>query len=168
MTYKIAATETGIADEVAKAVQGYASGTMNLPYSGIVQTDERGYEIKLNRKSGNNYEFMNSGSVILPNDFTSKIMAFVADPERYVQHVLPNGNSNIGSVVQENINNVVNNNPVEVRNETVNNYNITGDSPEDIARQIDKISKKNIDNAFDKLNAALRKNGMGRRINQMA
>lgn len=166
--YKIAATATGIADEVAKAVQGYASGTMNLPYSGIVQTDERGYEIKLNRKSGNNYEFMNSGSVILPNDFTSKIMAFVADPERYVQHVLPNGNSNIGSVVQENINNVVNNNPVEVRNETVNNYNITGDSPEDIARQIDKISKKNIDNAFDKLNAALRKNGMGRRINQMA
>ena len=166
--YKIAATATGIADEVAKAVQGYASGTMNLPYSGIVQTDERGYEIKLNRKSGNNYEFMNSGSVILPNDFTSKIMAFVADPERYVQHVLPNGNSNIGSVVQENINNVVNNNPVEVRNETVNNYNITGDSPEDIARQIDKISKKNIDNVFDKLNAALRKNGMGRRINQMA
>ena len=117
--YKIAATATGIADEVAKVVHGYASGTMNLPYSGIVQTDERGYEIKLNRKSGNNYEFMNSGSVILPNDFTSKIMAFVADPERYVQHVLPNGNSNIGSVVQENINNVVTLKPQFLRNKSI-------------------------------------------------
>lgn len=166
--YKIAATATGIADEVAKAVQGYASGTMNLPYSGIVQTDERGYEIKLNRKSGNNYEFMNSGSVILPNDFTSKIMAFVANPESYIRHILPNGTSNVGTMVQENVSNIVNNSNTPVEFNYSPQYTITGDSPEDIAKQIDKIAQRNIDKAFDKLNAALRKNGMGRRINQMA
>ena len=166
--YKIAATATGIADEVAKAVQGYASGTMNLPYSGIVQTDERGYEIKLNRKSGNNYEFMNSGSVILPNDFTSKIMTFVANPESYIRHILPNGASNVGTMVQENVSNIVNNSNTPVEFNYSPQYTITGDSPEDIAKQIDKIAQRNIDKAFDKLNAALRKNGMGRRINQMA
>lgn len=166
--YQIAATATGIADEVAKAVQGYASGTMHLPYSGMVQTDERGYEIKLNRKSGNNYEFMNSGSVILPNDFTSKIMAFVANPENYIRHILPNGTSNVGTMVQENVSNIVNNSNTPVEFNYNPQYTITGDSPEDIAKQIDKIAQRNIDKAFDKLNAALRKNGMGRRINQMA
>ena len=133
----------------------------------LLKTDESGYEIKLNRKSGNNYEFMNSGSVVLPNDFTNKIMAFVANPENYIRHILPNGASSVGAMVQENISNVVTNNNTPIEISYNPQYNITGDSSDDIVKKIDEVSRRNIDKVFDRLNTALRKNGMGRKISQM-
>lgn len=167
--YNVAADSTGMAKAIADAVNTslkgrLAVGTRSAPISGFYQTDEQGYEIKLNRTSGNNYEFLNSGSVVLPHNATERIMSFISDPTNYIRRAMGNMIPNGVGQLTNTINAPSYNTPVSINNE----YHITGDNPQAIAKEIEKTAQSCVDKAFDKLNSTLRRNGIGRKAIQLA
>lgn len=167
-TYSDALSALGATTSITTRInpKGYASGTMSLPYTGVVEHSENGAELILNAaRNGGNYAMLNKGSPIFTAEQTANLKSFMARPSEFIMKALGNNvSSKMTGTVKASV--VTNNNPTAV---TINNdFVINGTDPSGIADEIKKIMPKITDSAVDKINKTIFRNGGRLTANSMA
>lgn len=129
-----------------KDIQGYASGSLGLKKSGLINVDELGEELILGAHNGR-LTYVEKGTGIIPADITSNLMSW---GELNPQEMLNRSRASVG------VNPAISSNNVNIDinyGDILHIDNFDGNNPEDVAKLVEVQFNKHT----KKLNEALKK-----------